>query len=375
MNFYIQDPTYPESYSLHEALLSACEGAIYGGGTYAFVTPGGVKLFLEDQVFIDFVSNGSFKLVVGIDEITSDRALETLGRLSEEYSNNLEISAFSHNTKGSLFHPKFSWFKTDSGGTLVLGSGNLTEKGLRRNREAFTVIDVDEAKINEIEERWNDWLAHNGNCLKSVDDIDVLNKVKENAMLSSRIYRKSHLETDVDVQDEEEIQVEPIIENEDFEAWSFADRDSVLITEIPKSGNRWNQVNFDKNSFINFFGAQPGDNSLRILLRNVLSDGTLDEIEVRPSVSVVCHNWRFELKAAANKLYPINDRPIGIFIRVSPRMFLYVLAMPTDVFYYEVRQFLDQKYNGRADRMKRYQATVQEVKTFCGNLPFWNIID
>jgi hypothetical protein len=85
VNFYIQDPTIPYSYSLHEALLQGCSGAQRGGGAYAFVSQDGVKLLLEDDVFKSFVDNGIFRLVVGIDEITNENALKKLSLLRDEF--------------------------------------------------------------------------------------------------------------------------------------------------------------------------------------------------------------------------------------------------------------------------------------------------
>ncbi len=374
MDFYIQDPTYSESYSLHEALLQACEGAYSGGGAYAFVSTGGVKLFLEDDVFEKLASNGVFKLVVGIDEITSERALKKLNDLKNRYDENLEVYAFMHDTKGSLFHPKFSWFKNARGGILVLGSGNLTEKGLRRNREAFSFIEVNQSEIEEIEKYWNDWLDHNNSYLKPIDDGEVLKKARLNTKIYSRIKAKVELDIEIEDQEEQEHQITQIKEDEDIEAWNFGNRDPVLIAEIPNNNVRWKQANFDKNSFVNFFGAIPGNNDLRILFRNVLGDGKLADIEVRQSVSVSSHNWRFELGAASGKAYPTNGRPIGIFIRVSTRMFLYIIAMPTDSFYKEIRQFLDMKISTTKNRMKRYHTTVAELKGECSHLPIWKVI-
>ena len=42
-------------------------------------------------------------------------------------------------------------------------------------------------------------------------------------------------------------------DEEDLEAWHYDKNDLVLIAEIPKASTRWNQANFDKENFINFF--------------------------------------------------------------------------------------------------------------------------
>ncbi|MDH6372626.1 HKD family nuclease [Paenibacillus sp. PastF-3] len=393
MEFHIQDPMFQDGYSIHEALLKACEGAQQGGGAYAFVTAGGAKLLLEDNTFSQLITKGSFKLIVGIDEITSEKALEKVSEIRNKYPNGLEVFAFHHNTKGSLFHPKFSWFKNDHGGVLVLGSGNLTEKGLRRNREAFSIIEVDRAKIEEIEDYWNSWLKINSQFIKPIDDEEVLKKARENTKVFLRLKDKRAL-SDLDGttndttihtpesqaqkdEDSEEIipQISESIEEEDLEAWRFDDSDRALVAEIPNNNVRWKQANFSKYTFENFFGAQAGVNGhYRMLLRNVSATGRIGETEIRPSVSVASHNWRIELGAAAGLVYPRSDRPIGIFVRVSTRDFLYVLAMPTDPFYNEVRQYLDTEIPVTTNnQMKRHITSVNELRTRCTHLPIWHI--
>ena len=70
------------------------------------------------------------------------------------------------------------------------------------------------------------------------------------------------------------------------------------------------------------------------MLKNVDKSGTLGKTEVRPSVSVSSQNYRFELDAAAGIDYPKDGkRPLGVFVKVSQRDFLYELVMPGDVGY------------------------------------------
>ncbi|MCX5727050.1 MAG: phospholipase D family protein [Candidatus Saganbacteria bacterium] len=371
MKFYLQDPTIPYSYTLHEALLQACVGAESGGGAYAFVSQDGVKLLLEDMAFRSFVESGSFKLVVGIDEITNENALKRLRELRDTYKG-LDIVAFLHDVKGALFHPKFTWFKNNRGGMLIVGSGNLTARGLRRNWEAFSTVQLDKQEIRKIESDWNGWIAHQAKYLKGIDDEAVLEQAKSN--LWGRRVRKLEKELPQELVRVVEQQWQAGEVDEDTEAWDFTDLDDVLVAEIPRSGNRWNQANFDIDTFKSFFGAKPGDNSQRILLRHVKNDGLLSKIEIRPSVSVVSQNYRFELEAAAGLDYPTGGRPIGLFIRVSSRMFLYLIAMPSDAYYSSVSSFLDSKSIAQAGRVKRIRTNVQELKEKCADLPFWKIV-
>ncbi len=384
MNFYIQDPSFTGTYSTHEALLKVCENGQYGGGAYAFVTAGGAKLFFEDEVFEALVTKGKFKVIVGIDEVTSEKALIKLNELRTKYKGNLELKAFMHDTKGSLFHPKFSWIKNENGGFLVIGSSNLTEKGLRRNREAFSIIEVDDSKIAEIEAYWESWLDHNKRFLKEIDDEEVLEKGRLNTKMYSNFKKKMKLDAEVEslgeqeevVEEESNVEQEPFsIEEEDFEAWSFSDDDIVLLTEINKNGNRLTQANFTQTDFENFFGGDlTNENSgYRVLFRSVRSNGALGEVEIRPGVPTKSKNYRFELRGAAGQLYP-DPRPIGVFIRVSTRVFLYILAMPNEPYYDEIRSYLNgENLTAPATRMKRHLANVQELHAQCPNLPFWNI--
>jgi HKD family nuclease len=390
MQFFIQDPTFENSYSLHEALIQASKGAEYGAGAYAFVTAGGARLLLEDDTFTNLFSKSGFQLIIGMDDITSEKAVNKLMEFKSGYSGKLEVNAFLHDTKGSLFHPKFSWFKHEKGGVVVLGSGNLTENGLRRNREAFNIVEVDQTKIEEIEAYWKDWLSHSESYLRDLEEEAVLEKAKLNTRISRMLKKRIKLNAlDGDPEEQETQEQQPLveqqeqeqanpqsIEEEDRKAWDYTDNDTVYLREIPGGTNdRWNQANFDKYSFINFFGAQIGNDSQRILLRNVQSNGTLADIEVRKNVSVASHNYRFELKAASGVPYPKNGRPIGVFVRVASRMFIYVLAIPTDGFYNEIRQFLDDKVRAViGNRMKTYHTTVRDLKSACSHLPLWNIL-
>ncbi|AUN14317.1 phospholipase D family protein [Paraclostridium sordellii] len=386
MNLCIQDPKYPESYSLHEALLGASEGAINGGAVYAFVSAGGVKLLLANEKFKNILKNGSFELIVGIDEITNTKTLEKLGEIQEKYNGNLKVRAFLNNTKSSLFHPKFCWFEKESGGVLVTGSGNLTEKGLRKNREIFNVIEVDSENLKEIQEQWENWLNYNSELLKPIDDEYVKAKAEYNKIrfVNDRIkesIKNKKISEELYI-DENKIEIDDIdlsidIENifeEDIEAWDCEDDDVVLICEIPKNGDRLKQANFDKDSFLNFFGVgQAGIYGKIVIFRNILENGTICETEERPAVAVLSQNYRFELDALSGLTYP-NDgnKPIGIFIRISTRMFIYMITMPTNSYYNEVKEFLYKNTSiSRSDRMKRYNTNVKTLKVNCENIPIW----
>jgi len=81
-------------------------------------------------------------------------------------------------------------------------------------------------------------------------------------------------------------------------------------------------------------------------------------------------NYRFELEAAAGLPYPTSGRPIGIFIRLSTRMFIYKIFMPeTGAKYDEISDWMNTKWSGRSDRMKRIVVEAHEVSQILNETP------
>ena len=302
--------------------------------------------------------SGEFDLIVGIDDITNDKTLQALHTLSQEV-NNLRVRVFHHNFSGATFHPKFCWFRHRRGGILVTGSGNLTARGLRGNWEAFTISTLSIAEINEIEQQWKDWVQSHLGWLKAPDDQAVIERAKLNKPKKRirPVVEPEAIEVEEDVSDVDDI-------SSDTPQLS----DPVLIAEIPRGGNRWNQANFDLETFRNFFDVQEGITQ-RILLQHVNNDGTLGNLESRPSVSVRSQNYRFELEAAAGLDYPDQGRPIGVFLRIATRSFRYKLLMPNDPGHSNMVTFLDDNWEGRADRLRRIVTNIETLQTYWADSP------
>ncbi len=412
MQFCIQDPSYEKSKYLHETLIAECLCGYAGAGAYAFATKDGIELFLEDENFAAFMKNGKFFLVVGMDDITNVNSIETLRKIKEKYKGNLTIKAYIHNSKGSTFHPKYSWFEKKDGGTLILGSGNLTQKGLRHNREAYSVINYDKEGMQGVKQEWNDWIIHSEPFLFDISDDIVIEQAKQNTKKLRAIYEVqqasksgNHLETysalaeifksqpkdkkfktsvnkdRSKVKNEKDIvktEVEEINDEIDVDLsyWCLEPECEVLLAEIPKNGDRMSQVNFDKKSFEEFFGATCGENGVyRILFRNVNTEGALQDIEVRPSVSVESHNYRFELDAAKGVKYPKDgNRPIGVFAKVSHRDFLYELIMPDDSNYQYIIEVMNAKKAASAS-MRRLRYIGSEIFDMTRGLAIWKRLE
>lgn len=314
MKICIQDPSWVDSAYLLEEILRVCEEATGGAGMFAFASAGGVKLLLQDPVFANFLSKSPCDIVVGVDAITDILALDTLATCEAGHAK-LKVNVFLGSTEAPFFHPKICWFRHRKGGVCLVGSGNLTAGGLRGNCEAFSIVQLDSTQQQALEKNWASWLNFHAKDLLPIDHL----KVRERAALNSgRETNKGKEGQNVIIEDDKgKISVGP--------PKSVAA--AVLRAEIPRSGNRWNQANFDLKTFKSFFGATPG-HTQRIILTHISDEGAEGPQEVRPSVAVSSHNYRFELEAAAGLGYPSHGRPIVVFVRVTTRTFRYRLLMP-----------------------------------------------
>jgi hypothetical protein len=355
----IQDPQHSTAPSLHESLLEACGGAIAGGGAFAFVSPGGVGLFLGDEIFIDFATRHPFDLVVGIDEVTNTKALNALTAARESLAG-LTVRVFHHDLPNAIFHPKFCWFRHGSGGVLITGSGNLTERGLRGNWEAFVVMALTPAEVDEVEKQWADWVNAHADWLKATDNEKVLARAAENDLKRPA---QGTGEAGVAATSDEETDVDDIVRGPSGE------EETVLVAEV--SRNRAGQVDFGKDYFASFFGARPGEVTQPVVFQYVNADGVLGKLEERPAVTVVSGNYRFELAAAKRLDYPASGRPLGVFVRVAPDEFKYSLLMPEDPNHAAVGRLLEgqPQRHGSKPHMRRKALTVGALRRVWPNPP------
>jgi len=352
----IQDPAWEDSTYFLEEILVASKGALDGVGAFAFASQAGIKLLLEDVDFVRFLSKSKFNLIVGVDAITDTKALNTI---AECLSQNPKLTArvFLGKVPRVTFHPKLCWFRHRHSGRTLVGSGNLTPGGLRGNCEAFSITDLSKQQLNEWDQKWTSWSVFHKSDLLSIDDPRVVARAAENA-LANKARKKP--------------QGEILLEEPNGRisvGRSRHDSDAVLIAEIPRGGSRWNQANFNLETFRGFFGASPGKTQ-RIILTHIAVDGTAGSQEIRPSVSVKSNNHRFELEAASGLRYPLKGRPIAIFVRIATRTFRYRLLMPGDPGHRQAEQFLNQCAPRDGNQMQRFVTTVKEVrnKTFLKRL-------
>lgn len=348
----MQDPA-SGSRTLLEALLEASAHTQRGAGVFSFASPGGVQLLLGDPDFGRFLQRGQFDLIVGVDAVTVPGSLTALGNAQAQYPG-LMVSAFCHERRGALFHPKLCWFANDDNGQILVGSGNLTRGGLLKNWEAFADVSLEQDSLHAMLNAWSEWRTSNAAALRPVDDAVAVQCARRN----ERERRERH---------EEEA-----VEEVDVNVGNASPGAEMLIAEIPRAADRWNQANFDLATFRNFFQLEP-DSFQRVLLWPVDAAGRVgDTPEVRKGVSVKSRNFRIELGQAAGREYPETGRPIAAFLRVAPRSFRYRLIMTGDPGYASVAEWLDREWarrGGRADRRQRITTTFSEFTAAAPEIP------
>lgn len=426
MEIMIQDPTYSASMRLGEALIDACKKGVDGAGAFAFAEENGIDLFLGDPDFATFIRSHTYQLIVGTDSITDPYAVASLRAYKKKYKN-FTVYAYVHDSRKYLFHPKLTWFQTPTGGISLIGSGNLTERGLYHNVEIYGKSELNTKDFNNLKSRWDKWVSYSisNNLLFDIDDpivdyaanLSALKKTKTFSSTSKASSKSGHsapsissILTDLYGKQPKSISAKipkgktPITRKNASKptsaasiiakpipaiipvaappvvnpVWNISPTDRVLVAEVPKAGNRWKQINFDKDTFENYFGATAGGagGTYRILLKNTNSSGTLAKTETRPSVSVSSHNWRFEIEAAGGMAYPVSGRPIVIFVEVSTRSFIYELLMPGDTRYSEVDTFVQKwKMTNRKKpgAIARIGTDVAALKTEAPSLGLWKV--
>lgn len=293
---------------LLELLADAARSSDGGIAVFSFASVGGVRLLFGDPDFGDFLLRGEFRLIVGVDAVTTPDVLTMLADETQSRPG-LRTNVFLHHRKAALFHPKVSWFYSTKASRAIVGSGNLTRGGLLNNWEAFIDAKARSKGTKRISSTWDRWLRTYEHNLRLPNDAEAISRAENNKGM-----RERHEEDAVEVEDDR------IEANTD---------ESVLLAEIPRAADRWNQANFDKSTYIDFFGLMPGS-ARRVVLFPVRPDGTVDDPEVRPGVDVKSRNYRVELGQAVGIQYPSSGRPVGVFRRTGVRRFRYRLFLPGD---------------------------------------------
>ncbi|MEO8527699.1 MAG: phospholipase D family protein [Pseudolysinimonas sp.] len=330
MTLIIQDPSRDGGPILVDELLDGFGDPRYSlwRGLYAFASAQGAVATLEDPAFTDFLARGGVaELVVGIDAVTNPAALI---RLREHESAQVKVEVFTSARAGSIFHPKVSIFSGEASTRLIIGSGNFTVGGLRRNYEAFaTVEESDVETIAQWNSEWHHFRAHNIDRIGPIDD-EVIERARRNERIAKAARRAAREEAEsADV---------VVVENDDDvliaqDRQNLGDDRRTLVAQVPVA--RWGQVQFDQGTAESYFGLKPGS-TFAITLQGVDEFGDLQSPEARRLVfSGANGNAKIEFSTRRDQLPPpiTQGRPILVVREDAPRTFVYSLFMPGDTEY------------------------------------------
>lgn len=339
---YVQDPAARTTSYLLEMLADAADSATEAVGVFAFASRDGVEMLLGDAGFAGLLKRGSVTLIVGIDAVTNRSTLEDLAARSSR-CRSLKVRVFWHDT-GALFHPKVCYFRGAKRHTLIVGSGNLTPGGLRDHFEAFTVTSGSASEVGPLIEQLKRFLDSHKSGTRPIDD-EALERAANNKRFEG-IERATPKGRGASRGDHGELVSAP-------------SGTRVLVAELPRGGDRWQQANFDGATIETFFKADAGSPTRRLVFLNeVNDDGTLGPDEVRPCVLTLSRNLRIQLRAHSRDDYPSRGRPIAVFRELKARHLAYQLLLPGEVGYKHALQLLADE---PPETIRRRTTTVREL--------------
>lgn len=347
----------------------------------AFASYGGVS------ALTDYIKEGQqrgmkIKVILGVDQKgTSKEALEEVLKWDVD-------ARIYHTDSRNIFHPKVYLFENVDIFTLIVGSNNLTVPGLVQNVECSllikdirsnpvhrdfyeywkAILDGSEINLYPITQELIDKLFADKIVLSEKERAERydngLDDTKETSKKTS-FFKKVPIQSlpagfrpqrHVKVKTVSSKGTKKVVEKPLFVG------EEVLIAEIG-GGPRWKQVNFPVNIFENFFGAERGNNDYNIQLMNIAKDGSLGDIEIRQAVSVRSRNYRFEINCAeTQEAYPGNEnRPIGLFVKLDSKEFVYQVLMSGDNGYKRVKEYLYSESNNNARELKRAIVHIEAI--------------
>jgi hypothetical protein len=294
---------------------------------YAFVARDGVNHLLEDPVVHEFMQRGGIAdLVVGIDAVTNRQTLERMQELATQHST-FHPRVFWNSTSG-LFHPKISEFRyRDGARTLIIGSGNLTPGGLRRNFEGFSVISAAAGERLDLS-ALDDFLGRHAAEIRPIDEEALIRAALNVSVPVKGVARPPAPPAP---------RTTPAAARRDVVS-ELTGR--ILIAQVPAAGDRWSQTHFNGDIIHEYFRVS-NVVSQRVYLTEISNVGTLGDEEVRPVVySASNRNHKIEISAAKGLDYPSTEPPILIFREKQVRCFDYMLLMPGVNGYSKVKSLL-----------------------------------
>jgi hypothetical protein len=369
--FFLQDPTSPDTVYLFEAMIAASQDAVAWTGMFAFASRAGVDALVTDPVTQSFLRDSRMSLLVGMDAVTNRGTLERLQALERQHAR-LSVRVFWNRTPG-LFHPKIARFDYPNGSrSLIVGSGNLTPGGLRQNFEAFSVMRASANETLDVSS-WERFLTDHAEDIRAIDE-EALERAARNTIRGGGERRIPQLDVEPDP-------VGRAVGNDGRPAIAGAEvelpvggTERFLIAQVPEAGGRWHQLHLNKDVVERYFRVQP-NTSQRAYLVECMLDGSFGDQEVRPCVySQANKNHKIEIASHRGDPYPAGGPPIAVFRELQARSFAYMLLMPGDRGYAELSR-LNAEHEAIGRGHRRIVTDLASVRDAWPQCPLITAID
>jgi hypothetical protein len=139
----------------------------------------------------------------------------------------------------------------------------------------------------------------------------------------------------------------------------------VLVAQVPRAGGRrgrWHQVHFNLEVMRRFFRFDPQDEEAEGIFERVARDGTYGGSRARRLVySAVNKNLKIEFDLPDARDYPDELPPLLLLLEISLRRFRYLLLLPADDGYEEMRR-LNESLDSIGRGLRRSLTTLDEVE-------------
>ena len=134
----------------------------------------------------------------------------------------------------------------------------------------------------------------------------------------------------------------------------------VMVAQVPKAGGRWHQVHFNVDVGKEFFRVSVGETHTLRLQWIDRTGKPLSQV-TRPLVfSHTNRNYRVEFDFDVED-YPTTDRPLLLIVELGLRRFRYLLLMPDDVGYDEMKE-LNERMPSVGKGVRRVITNLDEVE-------------
>lgn len=140
----------------------------------AFMSQRGLDM-IGDALDHCLQSGGYFEMLVGLDmHVTDPQALQDIYDLSRRSSN---VTVFCHASPRSdvIYHPKLYLLKAERQVSIIIGSSNLTQGGLKRNIEANLAIqaEIHDQMVSDAYDTYNQLKFHQHRVIPDQEFLDL----------------------------------------------------------------------------------------------------------------------------------------------------------------------------------------------------------